>query len=320
MPLVVLGFVVAPPVIAQAVRWIWSRELLVTPRSYHAGFRILWTPALLGASVVPSVVGLVAVLLYRYRPRMWWRFVLIACGPVVLVSLIHVATTVAALTILAIALAVVAFAARVLTYPLALDVSSSRMAVHVRTRGPRRLRLLHNRLELSDSDGTRLLSYVQCESVSGDEIHVPDPSASMKHGFFDLTSGPAIRIVGHGNDWLVPVVEADEARSVVEARVRAGRAREPISAWDRWLEADALAAGGYRILVAALATSAMAAADAVFVMTRGLWPYLLGTLVLAGVSGLAFAKYIRAIRHHIAQSDLSPVAKIGPNRSSSTAQ
>ncbi|MFE9575143.1 hypothetical protein ACFYO1_02055 [Nocardia sp. NPDC006044] len=313
----VLGFVVAPLATAQAVRWVWSRHLLIAPPSYHGGFRILWTPALLGACAVPSAIGVLAVLVYRYRPGVWWRLVLIACGPVVLISLIHVATTVAALGILAVAMALVALAARILTYPLASDVLGSRQTVHVRTRGPRRLRLLHDRLELSDPDGTWSFAYRDCESVAADEIHALNSPAVTTRGFFDLASGPAIRVAGHGNDWLVPVVDAEAARSIVDARVRAGRAREPVSVYDRWFEATALAAGGCRTLLVALATAAMAAIDVGFVATRGPWPYVLGVAVLPGVSALAFVRYIRAMRRYIVQPDVRPAARIRPNRSPS---
>jgi hypothetical protein len=198
-----------------------------------------WSWSELALRSLPSYVVIAVLLFVLWRsPRYWARLTFLVSVVWAVVGLFAPGSaTGLVLSVASVVLAwwLVHFAARVLTRPLDEELAASGLKVHVKSRTSRlRIEVERERVRLvslGDSGvpplANRLaIPFARLAFVQAGTLTSQSQGASWKlpnHRDLHLTDGPAIRIAGPGQEWLVPVDEAGQLAEFI--RTRAARAR-----------------------------------------------------------------------------------------------
>jgi hypothetical protein len=218
VPLVLAGFVVVPLV-----------RPGVTP---EVAFRI-WP--------LYAIVAVLLFVLWR-SPRYWARLTFLVSLPWAVAGLFwprHELALVWGIASVVLAWWLVHLAARVLTRPLNEELAASGLKVYVKSRTSRlRLEISRDRVRLVGASGMasphaalRLaIPYGRLAFVQPGTLNTQSPGAAWQlpnKTSVKLSDGPAIRIAGPGQEWLVPVDEPREVAAFIRMRVSQARLAGP---------------------------------------------------------------------------------------------
>lgn len=301
-PLLLAGFVGVPLAYLVASTWLFRRTW-----SLRAEFDLRTeVVAKIGTLTGPAWPVLLAVVLFACCWRMttaWPRIALVATVPLAFTGIFNTDLRLAA----AIATPVVAYAlawlaVQVVTRPRTPDVQRSPVEIAIKLRTGARLRLQSRRLLLDklpqpiDSRATvaRLaipydrIKHVEAGTYLGQSTHYPLANSSS----LEIDPGTAVRVVGGGQEWLLPT--DDDVAELIIQRARARQRPDPRPALDNaywkfaksmWEMADSptvqpvkqkLSHGIHHLrLIAGVLCSAMAVFAAYRIFTDG-FGYLIG--------------------------------------------
>ncbi|GAB3424818.1 hypothetical protein [Flindersiella endophytica] len=221
VPLALAGFVVVP--LGRA--WLWA-----------GGRGEPWSLSELVLRSLP-LYAIVAGLLFvvRRSPRYWARLTFLVSVLWAVVGLAAGLPLVWSVASVVLAWWLVHLAARVLTRQLDEELAASGLTVHVKSRTSRlRVEIGRDRVRLVGMAGPaeppaalRLaIPFTRLAFVEAGTLASQRTGATWKlpnHANVKLANGPAIRIAGPGQEWLVPVDEPGELAAFI--RERASRAR-----------------------------------------------------------------------------------------------
>ncbi|GAA3868234.1 hypothetical protein GCM10022243_37380 [Saccharothrix violaceirubra] len=231
VPLLVLAYVVAPAATLTVARWTapWPRSAAEPGAALG-----LAAPALSPGHLPALAVGLVLFALAWWRTSTWPLIALVPMAPLVM-SGVGFGSGQALITLVGAGLAwgTAWLAGRAVSRPVTAAVGGSAVEIVIGLRGGARLRvqsrrLLLDRLPAPNTAGmpTRLalpldrVEFVQAGGVAGG----PTPWQLPNSAVLLVPPGPVVRIVGGGQQWLLPVDDADAVAAALTRRV-AVRAR-----------------------------------------------------------------------------------------------
>ncbi|MET9231903.1 hypothetical protein [Lentzea sp. NPDC003310] len=265
----------------------------------------------------------VAVLLFVV---LWWMtsaWTRLAWLPSVPVALVGIASPRSGeQAVLAVATPLLAWglawlAARIVSWPVTGDVRRSPVEVLVRLRGGGRLRVQSRRLLLDKLPPPRHATSpvgrvaIRFDRISHVEVGVVSSPAQWWFGNtseLTITPGPVLRVIGGGQEWLLPVDDTATTLRLVRERAAARAKAEPRPPLEssRWANAKVLwdlgrsqplrpnlkkvRHGTHHLMLVLTALTAAMAGYAVFRMFSGSWSFVFGALIFGGVAlGTALA-------------------------------
>lgn len=246
----------------------------------------------------------------------WPRIALLPSAPVAFVGILSGATGGWQKPALAVATPVVAWglawlAAKIVSRPITRDVRRSAVEVAVGLRGGGRLRVQSRRLLLDKLPPPRhpespvgrvAIRFDRISHVEAGVVHTPAQWQFGNTSELTITPGPVLRVIGGGQEWLVPVddVEATTRLVVERAKVRAKPDPRPPLESTRWSNAKKLwdlqgaqpirpnqqkvKHGMHHVMLVLSVLTAAMAGYAVFRIFTGSWSFLFGVLFFGGVS------------------------------------
>ncbi|MFD5826946.1 hypothetical protein [Lentzea sp. NPDC060358] len=312
VPLIVLSCAGVPFGYLTLSSYLFQRSLPGEPAEFDfvAGF-VGNVTALAGFWPVP-----VAFLLFAglwWRTAAWPRISLLPSVPTAFVGLV---TGTGWAIALGVALPLVSWglarlAARIVSRPISGDVRRSAVEVLIGLRGGGRLRVQSRRLLLDRLPPPRYRESpvgrvaIPFDRIGHVEAGVVDAPAQWRFGNtseLTITPGPALRVIGSGQEWLVPVDDVDAALRLVVERAQARAKPEPRPPLEsaRWASAKKLwdlgeaqlsqtgqrkvRHGGHHVLlVLSVLTVAMTGYSVFRVFTDG-WGFLFGALFFGAIS------------------------------------
>ena len=202
-------------------------------------------------------------------------------------------------------------AARIVSRPVTASVRRSAVEVVIGLRGKGRLRVQSRRLLLDkippprrkESPVGRLaIRFDRISHVEAGVLHTPAQWWLGNTSELTLTPGPVLRIIGGGQEWLLPVDDVEQAlRLVVDrAKVRAKADPRPPLESSRWVNAKKLwdldraqpmqpnqekvKHGMHHVMLVLSVLTVAMAGYAAFRMFTGSWSFVFGVLFFGGVS------------------------------------
>jgi len=258
------------------------------------------------------VALLLFVVLWR-TTTVWPRIALVPSGFIAVGGLItagfnELVSTAASLAAPLVAWTLAWLAARVVSWPVTADVRRSPVEVPVRLRGGGRLRVQSRRLLLDKlpapvhAAATVNRVAIRLDRITHVEVGVVHTPAVWRFGNtseLTIAPGPVLRVIGGGQEWLLPVDDAEALHRLVTERADHRAKPDPRPALDsnRWstakpmwnLEGDPaqrntqkVQSGHHWLLVLSALTTAMAL-FAVYRVFTDSWGYLFGVLLFGGI-------------------------------------
>ncbi|KOV79010.1 hypothetical protein [Nocardia sp. NRRL S-836] len=288
----------------------------------------------------PIPLALLLLVVMWRTTTMWPRIALVPSGCIAVGGLItagfnELLSTVAALAAPLVAWTLAWLAARVVSWPVTGDVRRSPAEVAVRLRGGGRLRVQSRRLVLDKlpapvhpaaTVNRVALRFDRISHVEVGAVRAPAVWRFANISELTLTPGPVLRVIGGGQEWLLPCDDADEVRRLVTERaaVRAKPEPRPPLESKRWNMAKPLwnldgdppqrntqkvQSGQHWLLVMSALTTLMALFSVYRVFTDG-WGYLIGVLLFGGIGyGTASAWWTFVTSQRLAEENpRSPLA------------
>ncbi len=282
---------------------------------------------------------LLFVVMWR-TTTVWPRIALVPSGFIAVGGLItagfnELLSTAASLTAPLVAWTLAWLAARVVSRPVTGDVRRSPAEVAVRLRGGGRLRVQSRRLLLdklpapvhpSATVNRVALRFDRVSHVEVGVVHTPAVWRFANTSELAVTPGPVLRVIGGGQEWLLPCDDAEELRRLVTERVavRAKPDPRPPLESSRWSAAKPLwnldgdpprrntqkvQSGQHWLLVMSALTTLMALFAAYRIFTDS-WSYLIGVLLFGGIGyGTAHAWWSSIVTQKLAEENpRSPLA------------
>ncbi|MBF6236932.1 hypothetical protein IU474_07555 [Nocardia otitidiscaviarum] len=242
----------------------YAREVADATRPWRSSMRYgsVELAGLLWPWLVAALVALVAV---RHSPQLWARVSLVASVPVGLLTAVpplgssglrggervfaSAAPVLSAVAVAAIFL-LVGGAGRALTRPLAADIVDSAVRLRFRLRDAGRTRFViagdlvrllrprpvHATQRRAPELNHLAIPFARIESVTVVHLDGARDSHPLPNGTaLPLSEGPAVRVVGAGQEWLLPLDEAEAVASLLRARIRAcSRTSDPAPTSAQW--------------------------------------------------------------------------------------
>jgi hypothetical protein len=202
-------------------------------------------------------------------------------------------------------------AAKVVSWPVTGDVRRSAVEVLIGLRGGGRLRVQSRRLLLDKLPPPRHKGSpvgrvaVPFDRIGHVEAGVVNSPAQWRFGNtseLTITPGPVLRIIGGGQQWLLPVDDVEQAMRLVLERVKVRAKADPRPPLDstRWANAKRLwdlspsqpmqpnqqkvKHGMHHVMLVLSVLTAAMAGYAVFRAFTGSWSFVFGALIFGGVS------------------------------------
>lgn len=242
----------------------------------------------------------------------WPRIALLPTAPVALVGIFTGGQRSAlALAAPAVAWGLAWAAAKIVSWPVTGDVRRSAVEVAIGLRGDGRLRVQSRRLLLDKLPppkhaespvGRVAIPFDRISHVEAGSIRTPAQWRFGNTSELTISPGPVLRVIGGGQEWLLPIDDVDRAlRLVVErSRVRAKPDPRPALESTRWSHAKKLwdlrgkqsmtpnlkkvKHGAHHTMLVLSAITAAMAGYAVFRIFTDSWGFLFGVLFFGGVS------------------------------------
>ncbi|MGZ3147412.1 hypothetical protein ACVDFE_36575 [Lentzea chajnantorensis] len=261
----------------------------------------------------PIPLALVLFVVLWRTTTVWPRIALlpsgcIAVGGLITAGFTELLSTVAALAAPLVAWTLAWLAARVVSRPVTGDVRRSPAEVGVRLRGGGRLRVQSRRLLLDKlpapvhaaaTVNRVALRFDRITHVEVGDVLTPAVWRFANSSELTVTPGPVLRIIGGGQEWLLPCDNAEELHRLVTERaaVRAQADPRPPLESSRWDLAKPLWSlngdpaqrntqkvqnGQHWLLVMSALTTAMALFAVYRVFTTS-WGYLIGVALFGGI-------------------------------------
>lgn len=202
-------------------------------------------------------------------------------------------------------------AAKAVSWPVTRDVRHSAVEVLIGLRGEGRLRVQSRRLLLDKLPPPRhklspvgrvAIRFDRIKHVEAGDVRTPAQWRFGNTSELTITPGPVLRIIGGGQEWLLPVDDVETATRLVleRAKVRAKADPRPPLESSRWSNAKKLwdladtqplqpnlqkvRHGNHHVMLVMSALTAAMAGYAVFRMFTGSWSFLFGALIFGGVA------------------------------------
>ncbi|SDP97320.1 hypothetical protein [Lentzea jiangxiensis] len=331
--LVYLRYLLAAPFLLTAVvgvptgykvlsSYLYRREVRDGTFDWAGEFRDSFTQI---AVLWPTALAVVLFTVFWWMTTAWPKIALVPSVPALFGGLIYGlldgwehAAAGAAAPVVAFGLAWIA--ARIVVRPVSGSVRRSAVEVAVGLRGGGRLRIQSRRLLLDrlpaplhpmSPVGRVALRFDRIRGVEAGVVRTPAQWRLANTSELTITPGPVLRIIGCGQEWLLPVDDADGTARIVSERSRVRATPDPRPPLDsgRWFHAKLLwgLAGqeppvrntqkvnhGNRwaaLLISAL-TTPMALYSAYRLFTDG-WSYLVGVLVFGVIAWVATHVWFR---------------------------
>lgn len=233
--------------------YLYRRELRDGTFDFAGKFHDSFTET---AVLWPTTLAVVLLVVFWWMTTAWPKIALVPSVPATFGGLIfglldgweHAVSGVAAPLV---AFGLAWLAARVVAWPVTGDVRRAAVEVSVGLRGGGRLRVQSRRLLLDELPppvhpmspiGRVALRFDRISSVEVGVVHSPAPWRLANTSELTVMPGPALRIIGGGQEWLLPIDDAaDVGRLVSErAKVRATPDPRPPLESDRWSHAQSL--------------------------------------------------------------------------------
>ncbi|MEV6712417.1 hypothetical protein AB0M48_10275 [Lentzea sp. NPDC051208] len=262
----------------------------------------------------PVPVALLLFVVLWWMTAAWTRIALLPSAPVAFVGLL--AGTSWEKSVLSVATPLVAWglawlAAKVVSWPVTGDVRRSAVEVLVGLRGGGRLRVQSRRLLLDKLPPPRhkeapvgrvAIRFDRIGHVEAGFVHSPAQWRFGNTSELTITPGPVLRIIGGGQQWLLPVDDVETVTRLVLARakVRAKADPRPPLESPRWANAKKLWGlsrsppmqpnqqkvkhGMHHVMLVLSVLTAAMAGYAVFRAFTGSWSFVFGALIFGGVS------------------------------------
>lgn len=261
---------------------------------------------------VPVALGLFAVL--WWMTAAWPRIALLPSVPVAFMGLAGGSgweKMVLAAATPAVAYGLAWLAAKAVSWPVTRDVRHSAVEVLIGLRGEGRLRVQSRRLLLDKLPPPRhklspvgrvAIRFDRIKHVEAGDVRTPAQWRFGNTSELTITPGPVLRIIGGGQEWLLPVDDVETATRLVleRAKVRAKADPRPPLESSRWSNAKKLwdladtqplqpnlqkvRHGNHHVMLVMSALTAAMAGYAVFRMFTGSWSFLFGALIFGGVA------------------------------------
>ncbi|MFD4640618.1 hypothetical protein ACFWN2_25105 [Lentzea sp. NPDC058436] len=247
--LVFLRFLVAAPLLLAAgigvptghhvvSSYLFRRELRDGRFDFAGEFRDSLTETVV---LWPTALALVLLVVFWWMTTAWPKIALVPSVPAAFGGLVfglldggeHAAAGVAAPLV---AFGLAWLAAQVVTRPVRDDVRRSAVEVAVGLRGGGRLRVQSRRLLLDrlpppvhpmSPIGRVALRFDRISSVEAGDVRTPAQWRLANTSELTITPGPVLRIIGGGQEWLLPVDDADGVGLLVSRRSRARAKPDP---------------------------------------------------------------------------------------------
>lgn len=262
----------------------------------------------------PVTVALLLFVVLWWMTAAWPRIALLPSAPIAFVGLLTAKSV--EQFVLCVATPLVAWglawlAAKVVSWPVTRDVRRSPVEVLIGLRGGGRLRVQSRRLLVdrlppprhpSSPVGRVAIRFDRIGHVEAGTVISPAQWRFGNTSELTITPGPALRIIGGGQEWLLPVDDVDTTMRLVLERARARAKADPRPPVDstRWAEAKRLWDLGpsqpmrpnqkkvrhgthHMMLVLSVLTAAMAGYS-VFRAFSGSWSFVFGALFFGGIS------------------------------------
>ncbi|MCR3754545.1 hypothetical protein [Lentzea californiensis] len=262
----------------------------------------------------PVPLALLLFVVLWWMTAAWTRIALLPSVPVAFVGL--VAGTGWEKSLLSVATPLVAWglawlAAKAVTWPVTGDVRRSAVEVLIGLRGGGRLRVQSRRLLLDKLPPPRHKESpvgrvaIPFDRIGHVEAGLVTSPAQWRFGNtseLTITPGPVLRIIGGGQQWLLPVDDVEQAMRLVleRAKVRAKADPRPPLDSSRWANAKRLwdlspsqpmqpnqqkvKHGMHHVMLVLSVLTAAMAGYAVFRAFTGSWSFVFGALIFGGVS------------------------------------
>jgi hypothetical protein len=262
----------------------------------------------------PVPVALLLFVVLWWMTAAWTRIALLPSAPVAFIGLLT--GTGWEKSVLSVATPLVAWglawlAAKVVSWPVTGDVRRSAVEVLVGLRGGGRLRVQSRRLLLDKLPPPRHKEApvgrvaIRFDRISHVEAGFVNSPAQWRFGNtseLTITPGPVLRIIGGGQQWLLPVDDVETVMRLVLARaeVRAKADPRPPLESTRWANAKKLwdlgrsqpmqpnqqkvKHGMHHVMLVLSGLTAAMAGYAVFRAFTGSWSFVFGALFFGGVS------------------------------------
>lgn len=209
------------------------------------------------------------------------------------------------------AVALAWLAGRIVSWPLTGDVRRGPAEIVVKLRGGGRLRVQSRRLLLdklpppihpSAQIARVAIRFDRLRLVEAGVVHTPAVWRLANTSELVLSPGPVLRIIGAGQEWLLPVDDTAEVRRLVTERATARAKADPRPPLEsgRWSLAKPLwelagveppqrntqkvKAGGYHWLLVLSAVVAPMALYSVYRIFTDSWGFLIGVLFFGGIA------------------------------------
>lgn len=302
--------------------YLYRRELRDGTFDFAGEFRDSFTETVV---LWPTALAVVLLVVFWWMTTAWPKIALVPSVPAMLGGLIfglldgwkHAVSGVAAPLV---AFGLAWLAAQVVARPLTGDVRRAAIEVAAGLRGGGRLRVQARRLLLDELPppvhpmspiGRVALRFDRIRSVEVGLVHSPAHWRLANTSELTVTPGPALRIIGGGQEWLLPIDDADEVGRLVSERAKVRATPDPRPPLDsgRWFHAKMLweLAGQeppirntrtinhgnrWAALIISALTTPMALFSVSRIFTHG-WSYLVGVLVFGSTAWIATHVWFR---------------------------
>ena len=202
-------------------------------------------------------------------------------------------------------------AAKIVSWPITRDVRRSAVEVAIGLRGDGRLRVQSRRLLLDKLPPPRhpespvgrvAIRFDRISHVEAGVVHTPAQWRFGNTSELTLTPGPVLRVIGGGQEWLLPVDDVETTMRLVAERAKARAKADPRPPLEnsRWANAKKLwdlqdkqsmqpnqqkvKHGMHHAMLVLSALTAAMAGYAMFRVFTDSWGFLIGVLFFGGVA------------------------------------
>lgn len=321
-PLLVASIVGVPTGYHVLSSYLYRRELRDGRFDVAGEFRESFTENVVGW---PMALAVVLLVVFWWMSTAWPKIALVPSVPVAVGGLIiglidGWVNAAAAATAPLVAWGLAWLAGWIVSRPVTADVRRSAVEVAVGLRGGGRLRVQSRRLLLDKLPppvhpmspiGRVAIRFDRISAVEAGVVHTPAPWRLANTSELVLTPGEVLRVIGGGQEWLLPVGDAAALRQLVverAARRAVADPRPPLES-DRWFHAKSLweLAGQeppvrntrkvnhgnrWAALIIAALTTPMALFSVFRIFTDG-WGYLVGVFFFGLIAWIATHVWFR---------------------------
>ncbi|MCG8923094.1 hypothetical protein [Lentzea sp. CC55] len=312
LPLILTSYVGVPFAYLTLSSQLFRRSLPGgTSQSFTTGFTETFTEHISGFWPVPVALVLFAAL--WWMTTAWPRIALLPSAPLAFTGLFSGTfdKTLLAVAAPAVAWGLAQLAAKSVSWPLTRDVRRSAAEVVVGLRGEGRLRVQSRRLLLDKLPpplqkgspvGRVAIRFDRIKHVEAGAVRTAAKWRLGNTSELTITPGPVLRIIGGGQEWLLPVDDVETTARLVLERAEARSKAEPRPPMDssRWTSAKHLwklqdapvlrpnlqkvRHGAHHMMLVLSALTTAMAGFAAFRMFTGDWTFVFGALFFGGVA------------------------------------